>query len=539
VRDNLGKTLYYEGILTNITDRKKFEIDLEISRQKYYHLFEFASDAIFLLDRELFIDANRKALEIFGCTSKKEILGKTPIDFSPEYQSNGFKSSEKAKEMIRNVIKGENQLFEWLHWTKDKKLVITEVNLTLVILRDKTYIQAIVRDISDRKEMEVQIIKEKEKALEADKLKTAFLSNISHEIRTPLNSIMGFTSLMLKHNYTSSEQLEMLNMINKSGNLLLSMINDIVDISKIETGQMKITEGEYHLNKIFDDIYNDFTRREDYLLISDVKFKLFKQLIDGDDIVQIDGNRLIRIIYTIIDNAFKFTNKGEIKLGYNIKGDRIEIYVSDTGIGIPVDKHKFIFDRFYTYENHNDKLSKGAGLGLPIAKELVQLMNGDIQVVSEPDKGSVFTIILPYNPIIKLKQKIIETDNKKQVNSLDDVLILVVEDDYNNYFFIQSLLKRVGMKHIWADNGYKAVELCHKYKDIKLILMDIRIPGIDGYQATKEIKIFRKDLPVIALTAYAMSDDRETAIMKGCDDYLAKPFYGDQLYELINKWLVK
>ena len=376
-----------------------------------------------------------------------------------------------------------------------------------------------------RSSIEEKLKAAKIKAEEADLLKSAFLANMSHEIRTPMNGILGFSQLLLKGQHSQEKTDRFLNIIYNNSKQLLSLINDIIDISKIESGQITVYNTDTNLNYICNDLVRIFEselEKYDKQLIS---FSFEEKLPDSESLIYCDGNRITQVLTNLISNATKFTDFGFIKFGYSKTKDGkfIEFFVRDSGIGIDNNNIELIFERFKQADDRINRKYGGTGLGLTISRQLVELMGGQLWVESEPGKGSTFKFTIPYK--LSLNNQIIASEKEVTVekNYIEDKYILIVEDDYSSYLFLESLLEDKGAKIIWAETGAVAIELVKQNPLISLILMDIQIPGMSGYEATAEIKKLRPKLTIIAQTANAMEGDRDKALQAGCDDYISKP----------------
>jgi len=410
----------------------------------------------------------------------------------------------------------------------------TSVIITLSPLshnKDDSYM-LLVTDISDRKLMEKEIIYAKEQAEQADRLKTSFLANMSHEIRTPINSILGFSTLLQKSDLPEDKKTMYFSLINSSSQLLLRLIEDIIDISKIESGLLQIFNEPIDLNELINDVYDYFSANLKSNNKNDIFIKC-NSLKNDSIIIMSDRLRLKQVLFNLLSNAIKFTNKGYIEFGYNIDINKIVFYVKDTGIGMTSEEINIIFDRFRQVNTHISRKTSGTGLGLAISKSIVELLGGNIYCESEKGKGSVFYFELPYitskTNILK-QEKEIDLDNYQLVG----YTILVAEDDDMNFLFISEILKSFGINVIRAKNGREAVNICLNNTKISAVLMDIQMPELDGLEATKEIRKFLPDIPILAQTAYAFSREKQTSIEVGCNDYLSKPIDPDILiYKLI------
>ena len=389
-----------------------------------------------------------------------------------------------------------------------------------------------ITDITGLKKMEKTLILEKERAEESDRLKTAFLHNISHEIRTPMNAIVGFSSLLGEPDITKEQQASFITTIQQSCDHLLSIISDIVSISNIEAKSVHINVCRTDLNSMLKRLYNQFIPQASDRNIS---FHYETSLENDKSVIQTDSTKLFEILSNILCNAFKFTSHGEIAFGYILKDQFLEFYISDTGIGIPPDQLTKIFDRFYQVKNDFSRLNEGTGLGLAICKSYVELLGGKIWVTSVPGKGSVFYFTIPYIPAS------IESSEPESVSRLSKPVfttnktILVAEDDEASLRLIVHLLKDINVEIVKACNGKEAVEKCKSNKNIDLVLMDIKMPVMDGYTAAKQIRQFLPDIKIIAQSAYF--DDELKAIENGCSDFISKPYVKEQLLSKIREHL--
>ena len=376
-----------------------------------------------------------------------------------------------------------------------------------------------------------ELIKALAKAEESDKLKTAFLQNMSHEIRTPLNGIVGFSQLLTRKDFPEDKKSEIARVVERSSHRLIELVNNILDLSKIETGQVKIKNYVFVLNQLLKEVYDFFK-----LFSKEKRINIFYSagLEDRESVVYSDREKIHQIFVNLINNSIKFTEKGEINFGYMIKNDRIEFFVKDTGIGIPEEFHKEIFNRFTQADNTVTRNYEGAGLGLSISKGLVDLFDGNIWVESEVNKQTHFYFDIPYFPISDYSGN--DSPSNVNIENLPKKLrILVAEDDDINYMFIEYLFSNSKHSLIRALNGQEAVDFYSKEKDFDIILMDLKMPVMSGFEATKIIKSIFSGIPIIALTAYVFEDDRQKAMNSGCDDFIVKPYRMEDLFEKIIK----
>lgn len=396
---------------------------------------------------------------------------------------------------------------------------------------------AIVRDLTEKIKYEKELILARQKAEDSDNLKSDFLANMSHEIRTPMNGILGFTELLREKGLNESKRIEYLDRVDSCGRHLLHLINDIIDISKIEAGKINITEKECSLSGLFFELFF-FFQAENSRNGKNIELKMVKETEDDKCKVITDITRLRQILTNLIGNALKFTSRGRVVFGYNVKdSDNILFFVKDTGIGIPQEKLTLIFDRFRQADNSTTRKYGGTGLGLAISKGLVELLGGDIWVESTEGKGSEFYFTIPYK---RNKPELTRETVKEKAESriiVKNKTLLVVEDDETSYRYIEEILRKTSLKLIHVTSGKKAVSVCKNTQEIDLVLMDIMVPDLNGLEATKKIKQFRRELPIIAQTANAMDDDQRKCLSAGCDDYISKPLNKKLLIEKINKFL--
>lgn len=400
-------------------------------------------------------------------------------------------------------------------------------------------LQQILNREAARDKAEKNLLEAKIKAEESDKLKSAFLANMSHEIRTPMNAILGFTELLTMPDSSISpeEKQNYIKLIHNSGNNLLQLIDDIIDISKIEAGQLKIVPKECDVNQTLMDIYESYheikkQKGKEKIDLS-VNLAETKQTI----ITLTDPLRLTQIISNLIDNALKFTDEGFINFGCEIqKSDTLLFYVKDSGIGMDQKKKELIFERFRKIEDDKTKLYRGAGLGLAICKSLIELLGGKIWVESFRGSGSNFYFTIPYKKIKKNKKNKESSTNNSTYKWVNKT-ILIAEDEPNNYFYIEEVLKKTKAKLIRATNGKEAVRLFKQHQNIDLIIMDIKMPEMDGFEATKQIKALNKNIPIISQSAYAMPVEIEKGYLLGINDYITKPVNPKKLLSVLNKYL--
>ncbi len=390
-------------------------------------------------------------------------------------------------------------------------------------------------DLRQQLELNSQIMKELEeqkiRAEESDKMKSAFLANMSHEIRTPMNGILGFAELLESADYSSAEQSKFIGIIQKSGNRMLETINNIIDVSKLESGQEKMQIKEVNITDMMNELLNFFS--------SEAKDKGLKlTLIDNhstyNDPFYTDEYKLNSILTNLIKNALKFTPEGSVEIKYAIHEKMVEFWITDTGIGIAKDQQSSIFEQFVRADFSHSSKFEGSGLGLSISNAYVKLLNGRIHLESEPDMGSTFYVRIPNN----LKELNITNEAEQPTDSKQTkpskYKIIVAEDDETSFYYLEQILIEVTDRIIHAKNGEEAIEMTKKYADTDIILMDIKMPKINGFEATEEIRKFNKDVYIIAQTAYSQVSDKVKVIEAGCNEFISKPINKKKLLELIS-----
>lgn len=403
---------------------------------------------------------------------------------------------------------------------------------------EKEHFVAVFDVVTDRKRAEEQLMIAKEKAEESDRLKTAFLQNMSHEIRTPMNAIMGFSQLIPLY-FENKQKLEFFsNIINQRCEDLLEIINEILDISKIESGQLPVKLDKCNVNFLLEDLYDFFTANKQKINKQEVQFTI-KSVLDPSEIIVTDRVKLKQIFINLINNAFKFTEQGEIIAGCMYDANQqLVFYVSDTGIGISSENHVLIFERFFQVTQVGVFNKGGTGLGLAIVKGLIILLGGEIWLESQPGQGSKFYFSIPYKIETKPPDTIVVLEEKPNHFKFYNKTVLIVEDDYFNAVYLKEIFKDSGLQLLQTEFGKEAVKISVN-QQVDIILMDIMLPDIDGYEATRLIKSQKPGIRIIAQTAYAGPDDETKCLNAGCDDYIRKPINRNQLLTKVHEQLSK
>jgi len=504
-------------MIEDITDRHSKESDL----RKLSRAVQQSPVSIIITDLDgKIIYVNPKVSEVTGY-KPDELLGK-----NIRIMKSGETPKENYIQLWETILSGNDWRGEFLNKKKSGELFWESASLS-PIFNSKNVITnflAIKEDITERKKVIAELESAKHKAELSDRLKTAFINNISHETRTPLNSILGFSSLLLQSDYTYEERTQFHSIIKASSDRLLNTISNYMDMALITSGNIIVNPKVFTLNQMLRSLWNQFKP------LCDVKkLQLRLQIPDQSEIRTLcsDAEMISKIFSHLLDNSVKFTNQGEITFGYIIKPGSIEFYVKDTGIGISKNAQDLIFESFIQEEISHTRGHEGSGLGLSIAQGLVELLNGTITLDSEKGKGSAFIFNLPIG--FQESPDIISGTTINKTHLPEKPVILIADDDHFNHIYLESIFKRDDLIVYSANNGQEAVDFCMEHPEISLVLMDLKMPVMDGFEATQKIKSFRKDLPVIAITAFAMSGDEKRILEAGCDDYIAKPIKRETL----------
>lgn len=519
------------GSCRDITDRKRAEEVLNQERRMLRTLIDNLPDSIYVQDKDCRrVISNKADICNIGLTNEDEVLGKTKIELFPgKIGEQDFAEDKKVIITGKPVIDLEEEFINGngvKHWLQTTKIP----------LRDKdgniTGLVGIGHDITERKENMEELIKAKEKAEESDRLKTAFLHNISHEIRTPMNAIVGFSALLSESDVNLPARELYIETIVQSSNDLLSIITDIVEISNIETNLVKALKNEININQTLKSLCNRFIPKADKKSINLI---CETGLSDSDALIITDSAKLTQILSNLVGNALKFTDKGNVKIWYNLKGNFLEFCVSDTGIGISPEHYEKIFNRFYQVQSTLSKLYGGTGLGLSISKGYVELLGGEIWLESKPGKGTTFFFTIPYEKQVAKSMPVYEKKAQERLVFPVKKIILVAEDVESNFKLIKYFLADSNAEVLHAFDGKEAVEKYFSAGNIDLILMDIKMPVMDGYTAVKLIREKNTTIPIIAQTAYA--DDMEKAIECGCSGFISKPFNKKDLFKVLSEFI--
>ncbi len=514
----------------DITRRKLAEKEV-IKLQK---AIENSKASVVITDQDGNIEyANPYFSQLSGYT-KAEYIGKNPAIIKSGYHSNEF-----YKELWDTIKSGQTWEGEFLNQKKNGQLY-WENAIISPVQNDKNEIihfVAIKTDITSAKKINIELIKAKEHAEESDNLKTAFLNNISHEIRTPFNGILGFLSLIQNDDITHDERDEYIALINKSAQRLINSINDIAEISQIQAGQVTVTITEINVSALISELFDRYAFDAE---IKGLKFHIHNDLPPQLNYINTDRVKLNTILSNLIGNGIKFTKEGSVCLGIRLSDshtDFIEFSITDTGIGIPENQQQTIFEQFRQADGSNTRQFEGLGLGISIAKAFIELLGGSILVASDIGKGSTFSFSVPYNSLpeeIRINPN--NTSEKNNTGHMNKLKILIVEDDETSSILLSMATRPFSKEIIKVRTGVEAVEACRNNTDLDLILLDIKMPDMDGYEAARQIRQFNPKVVIIAQTAYALQGDQEKTIAAGCTDYLSKPIKKEKLEAMIKKY---
>ncbi len=532
--DELERDVKYRtnALEAEIKKRKLYEGILKQSEQKFSIAFNRTPIPMFIIDAVgNIVDANESFEKIINI-KKKKIIG-TSILSVPFFQS------AKDYEFVKDeTLKKGSVLNYQIKFLKNNEISICYFSSELIQINEKPNILSIVFDVSERQAYENELKIAKEKAEESDRLKSAFLANMSHEVRTPLNVIIGFSDLLRDEELDKQTRIEYIDMVTTNSNSLLNLINDIIDISKIEAGQLQINENSCNLNNLLIKLKQWIDKDKIARGKANLEIKLFTPNVNNELFVLLDEGRVKQIFVNLLTNALKFTHKGSIEFGYDIIGNELRFFVKDTGIGISKNNIEKVFERFKQADDSTSRQYGGTGLGLAITKAIVKLMGGSITLESEVDIGSKFSFSLLYKPLKNnVADNTIDVKNNMPNIDLTNYTILIVEDDESSYFYLYTLLGKKGAKVLHVKDGDSAILLIKEQNKIDLILMDLHLPITSGCIATQEIRKINPNIPIIAQTADAQRETREHANSCGFNDFVTKPLSSETLFNVIKKYL--
>jgi PAS domain S-box-containing protein len=549
---------YLHSIVNDVTEKRKTEEQIV----KLTKGIEQSPAIVLITDIKGNIEyVNPKFIEVTGY-SYEEVIGQNPKILKSGYQSDDFYSS-----MWQTILDGNDWKGEFLNKKKNGDLYWESTSISPIRNENGKikYFIAVKQDITDRKQTELELyerdlrLKEqneeyvaineeltesnerirainkelvisRERAEENDRLKSAFLANMSHELRTPMNGIIGFAELLKRPQMSDEDRINYTKIIEQSGQRLLELINNLIDISKIEAGQVKAIVNTVDITTELNHIYNFFKLEAESKGIC-LLLQGGKELPELS--IETDKQKFISIITNLIKNAIKFTTKGTIGFGFDVGQTQVEFWVSDTGMGIPKKIQTRIFERFVQGDTSLSRPYEGAGLGLAISKSYVELLGGKISFESEEGVGTTFYFYLP----LSKPEGTSDLVNNQLFQELEmvnrNLTVLIAEDDKNSMFYLQNLLEPYVRKIYYAETGQKAIQIVRSKHNIDVVLMDIRLPDINGLEVTRRIREFDPEIKIIAQTAFALAEDKLAAKKVGCNDYIVKPILPNNLYQSI------
>jgi len=526
VKDENGNIIFVIGVAIDISERKIIENELIVAKEKaeeseerIQSVFSVAPTGIGLIKERIIWEVNPKICEMTGYTSE-ELIGKSALILYPSQNEFDLVGREKYSQINE---KGTG-IVETKWKRKNGSIIDIILASTPLDLSDyKKGITFTALDITERKRIEIELLIAKEKAEQSDRLKSTFLQNMSHEVRTPLNAIVGFSQLMTKPNQSPEKLKKFTEIITESSEKLIGIVTDVIEISQIHTNQANVKLSTKNCNLLISEKIKDyFTNKAKG---KNILLEFAENCPCTNNQICTDFEKLDRIINHLIDNAIKFTIKGSIKISCCLKKNYLQVTITDTGIGISQEMQKVIFEPFRQVETGMTRNFGGNGLGLALVKSYVELLNGSITLQSELNKGTAITIGLP---MIENTNEIPIKNNQQKKYFVNTILI--AEDEFANFEYLKELLSDTGIEILHATNGQQAIDLCRNSRKIDLVLMDIKMPIMNGDTATKMIKEFRPELPIIAQTAYALESER-TGFIGIFDDYLTKPISEKALME--------
>lgn len=546
---SIGGIIVYTEVITR---KKEAELELirakekaEESEERYRMFIEQTNEGIYrmeinppvstalpveemvdyIYDHSKIVECNNALLKMYNTSERSFIVGKGLIDLheGKDHPVN----REEVKKFVLNGFRIENSETIEKDY-EDKVHYFSSGTIGIIKNNMLTSIWGTQLDITDKKKYELELLEARDKAEENNRLKTAFLQNMSHEVRTPLNTIVGFSQLISGLN-SSDENLKYYSeMISSSSDKLVGIISDVIEISQIQTNQITTCNEKTDIHSILEKLV------QNYITIAErknTKLILNENMPDGKSIILSDARKVEKILQHLIDNAVKFTYGGTVEVTVQRQDDAVTFIVGDTGIGIPREMHDIVFEPFRQVETDMSRTHGGNGLGLTIVRSYTELLKGSLALSSEPGLGTIVTVTIPDNS--KPSER---SYGEKAKDEKERPTVLIVEDEYSSFRYLQELLREEAVKIMHAVNGREAVEMCRTFNDISLILMDIKMPVLDGKSSAKMIKEFRPDIPIIAQTAYALESEREY-YTKFFDDLVAKPINRKEFRQLIKKYI--
>jgi len=538
----------------NLTERKKYEQQLiearneaEENKNELEAIFDKVPSCIVLFDDQFrVIRVNKMAVKTFGLDEtavKNQYFGKKESCTSTKKMlincgCNGSCSKCELAEVLEKTVK-QNQEFnkkeiQLCNFQQEREIVRTLLISTAILNKkgQKMYL-ATIDDITERKEIEQELISAKEKAEQSEKLKTAFLNNISHEIRTPLNGILGFIDFF-EDELDKKDRDHFIEIMRKSGDRLLNTVNNIIEASKLDSGIIELYKEKFNLEEAMSDFNIEITEKYSSPAINYI-FEI--ETSTTPLMVETDRSKLFQVMANLIDNAYKFTSEGHVKLSVKQEDTTLIIEVEDSGMGIKKEDMEIIFEPFRQADLLLSRASEGNGLGLTISKRLIHFLGGNLIVEDAEHKGTKFRCTIPNSLKKEIKKELSSEDNENMNEILKGKKILIAEDDLSNYLFLKTVLSKAGCYLMHAPDGKEAFNICNNGNTPDLVIMDLKMPIMDGFEATRKIKEIHQNIPIIAHSAYVLNHEKEKAIELGCIDFIPKPVRQKELLNMVSKYL--
>ncbi|MCD4771940.1 MAG: PAS domain S-box protein [Bacteroidales bacterium] len=516
-----------ETALQNIENKKnKKKADLELLESENYikAIYNSIHAGVVLIDEEThkIVDINNSAAKIIGA-DPKYIIGNICHKF--------ICPAEKGKCPISDLKQEIDNSEKTILTCDGIQIPIIKTVKSIILKGRKCFLESFV-DITEIKYVENELRIAKEKAEESDSIKTAFFHTLSHELRTPLNAIIGFSNLLM-YPLPDEEILEYSQSINDSGNQLLNIIQDMLDLTIMEGNKYKFRKNEFKLDELFKELPSVIEKIQNKIQKQHIEIKFIPSINDQNTTIYSNSSKIKQILIELLSNAIKFTKKGSVEYGFNIYKNEILFFIKDTGIGIPVEKHKVIFEKFRQADNSLTREFSGIGLGLALVKRIVELLGGEIWVESSLNIGSTFYFNIPNKPKTDILLRLPENID------FSDKTILITEDEESNFCVIKTMLVLTQANILRAKNGQEALDICAKDSQVDLVIMDLKMPVMDGFIATEKIKKLFPGLPIIVVTAYSSDNEKDDAFESGCDEFINKPINKKKLLTLLFKYLRK
>lgn len=563
--NELGVVTEIIGVGRDITHEMETRLALQESEDKFRTVAETANAAIFIYKGEYFVWANPYTENLTGYTPEEILKMKFYEIVHPEHREMVKERGLRRQQGIAVPRRYEFKILtkqgetRWISFSgsvvnfkggpaglgtafditslKESLEQLEEARTQLMAQNEEltTLNEELSESVDKIKSLNEELRKALVKAETSDRLKSAFLANMSHELRTPLNGIIGFADLLLQAEYSEEEKKRFSKLILINADQLLELITEIIDLSKIEAGIVTLNETHFSIAELMTELFANF---EPKAAARGLKMVLQPCPADAPGQIFADRSRLRQILNNLLSNALKYTQQGTVTLGCLSNTQGFVFFVSDTGLGIPENEKELIFERFYQIEKYQTESRSGTGLGLSIVRSIVQQMNGRVWVESELGKGSTFFVLIPYKDIPKATEANIDKYPTEMKYKFTGKTILIAEDDETNRTLIEAMLIGTEARLLFASNGKEAVTTIESHdSSVDMVVMDLRMPIMDGLEATRLIKQINQNIPVLAQTAYAFEHDREKALAAGCDDYISKPFKREALLEKIAQLL--